>query len=543
MSALADLRAAVAAAASLVAGREREPSAAPTLARAPRPEFGDYSTNAAMLLAPLLGESPRRVAERVGEELAVVLGDRLDRVEVAGPGFVNLFLSPRWYEEALATVLAAGEDYGGGGADSPERVCIEFVSANPTGPLHVGHGRQAAYGDAVARLLAFHGHEVSREYYLNDYGSQIARLADSIAALARDEPVPEDGYHGDYVAALVPLEQARGLDRDTLGRLAVNACAAQIRATLDRFRVHFDEWFSERFLHEGDRSPVAAALAALEAQGEIYRSDGALWLRTTAHGDDKDRVLVRSSGEHTYFASDVAYHQNKLARGFQRLIDVWGSDHHGYIARMRAAFVALGGAPEQLELIIIQFVELLEGGARASMSKRAGVGVTLDDLMAEIGVDAARWFLLSRSADTTVELDLDLARRESNENPVYYVQYAHARIHSVLRKAGAERVTRALEEIGTLADHELHPSERVLLARLLAFPPEVADAAERRAPHRVAGYALELAQDFTAFYRDCRIVGAESAQAESFRLAVAVASARVIARALDLLGLQAPEVM
>ena len=550
MTPLRDLRAAVTAAATELGGGEG-PRGTLTLERPPRPDFGDYSTNAALLLAPMVREPPRAVAERLGEELERRLAGEVGRVEVAGPGFLNLFLSDAWFRQSLARVLAAGETFGAGGAETPERVDVEFVSANPTGPLTVAHGRHAAYGDALARILHFHGHDVTREFYVNDYGSQIVRLAESIRARARGEEVPEDGYRGDYVAGLVDPQRARELDLDALGRAGVEACLVMIRSTLERFGVRFDVWFSERTLHEGDPTPVERALARLEEQGAVYRSEGAVWLRTSGHGDDKDRVLVRSGGDHTYLASDVAYHADKLARGFERLIDVWGADHHGYQARMLAAFELLGGRSAGLELIILQFVHLIEGGARASMSKRQGVIVTLDDLLDEIGADAARWFLLARSHDTTVDLDLDLAREESAENPVYYVQYAHARIVSVLAKAGEQRVARALQETAAGAEKDdddaalpsLEVAERSLIKRILAFPEEVALAAERRAPHRVAAYALDLAQEFTAFYRDCRIVGAEPAELESFRIALAVAAKETIASALGLLGVAAPQQM
>jgi arginyl-tRNA synthetase len=302
------------------------------------------------------------------------------------------------------------------------------------------------------------------------------------------------------------------------------------KASLRAFGIEFDVWFSEASLHPGG---VEHAFAQLDELGQTYRADGALWVRTTAHGDDKDRVIERSDGEHTYLASDIAYHQNKRERGFDRLIDVWGADHHGYVQRMKAIFAALGGDPERLELLIMQFVHLVEGGGRASMSKRAGEFVTLDDLVAEIGVDVARWFLLARSHDTAIDLDLDLARDESRENPVHYVRYAHARIASILREAaGRPRAPRAA--------HPLHPSERELIKKLLGFPAEVAEAAERRAPHRIAAYVLELAQAFTAFYRDCRVLGSDE---EPFRLAVCDATRGVIARALDLLGVEAPDTM
>ncbi len=546
MTPLADLRAAVLAATVELTGGDR-PSGTLTLERPPRPDFGDYSTNAALLLAPVMKQPPRAVAERLGEELTRELGGRVGRVEVAGPGFLNLFFEDEWFRAGVARVIAEGERFGGGGVPTPERIDVEFLSTNPTGPLTVAHGRHAAYGDALARILAFHGHEVTREFYVNDYGSQVRRLAESIRARANGEEPPEDGYQGEYVAELVDPERARELDLDALGQEAVAACLAMFRATLQRFGVRFDVWFSERTLHEGDPTPVDRELAELEERGESYRHEGALWLRTTAHGDDKDRVLERSNGDHTYLASDVAYHRNKLARGFERLIDVWGADHHGYVARMKAALAAIGADPDRLELIIMQFVHLVEAGGRASMSKRRGEFVTLDDLISEIGTDAARYFLLARSADTTVDLDLDLARAESADNPVYYVQYAHARIVSVLAKAGPERVARALADTSRRGDDSalpsLEPEERSLVKTILAFPEEVEEAAKRRAPHRIATYALALAQDFTAFYHACKIVGAEPAEVESFRIALAVAARDTIARALDLLGVSAPQQM
>jgi arginyl-tRNA synthetase len=529
-----------------------------TLERPPRADFGDYSTNAALLLAPAAGVPPRELAERLGEALAGRLGERLARFEVAGPGFLNLFLADGWHREALAQVLAAGDQFGRGGAALvTERIIVEFVSANPTGPMHVGHARNAAYGDSLARVLAFYGHQVEREFYVNDAGSQVRKLGESIGALARGEQVPEDGYHGEYVVELVgEVEREIGaldLDPDKLGAAAVKLLVGRMQFSLGAFRVlDFDHWAYESALHEPREdlhdaqgravSPVEHALGLLEDRGHTYRSGGALWLRTTDYGDDKDRVLVRSSGEHTYFASDIAYHQDKRERGFDRQIDVWGADHHGYVARMKAAYEALGGDPEHLEMLIMQLVHLMRRGERAQMSKRSGEFVTLEDLLSEIGVDAARWFLLSRSHDTTIDLDLDLARAQSAENPVYYVQYAHARISSMLAKAGVEHVRRALASIDE-GPEELQPAERTLIKKLLAFPAEVGEAAARRAPHRIAAYALELAQQFTAFYRDCRVLGAESSALESRRLALCVASQRAIARSLDLLGVDAPAEM
>ncbi|MDP9293108.1 MAG: arginine--tRNA ligase, partial [Actinomycetota bacterium] len=393
-----------------------------------------------------------------------------------------------------------------------------------------------------ARTLELAGHAVEREYYFNDSGSQVRKLGESILARARGTEVPEDGYQGEYVTALAAaIPCAADADVDELAHRGVELVMAGIRATLEAYRVHYDSWFLERTLYEGEPSPVELAYARLEEHGHVYRSEGALWMRTSALGDDKDRVLRRSSGEPTYFARDVAYHADKLERGFDRLINPLGADHHGYIARMRAAMAALGAEPDRLEIPILQFVHIVEGSKRASMSKRRGDFITLDDLIAEIGVDAGRFFMLQRSHDSTVDLDLDLAREQSNENPVYYVQYAHARIASVLAKAGAARTAEALA--APVRPGTLEVAERELIKKLLAFPGEVAEAAERRAPHRIAAYALELAQAFTAFYRDCHVVGAEPAAVESFRIGLCVAAQRVIARSLDLLGVAAPESM
>jgi arginyl-tRNA synthetase len=536
MNALDDLRASVEAAAAALADGDALPRAAPTLERPKRADFGDYSTNAAMLLAPVLNAKPRDVAERLADALREQLGGRLERLEIAGPGFLNVFLSDAWHADALQDVLAAGDAYGRGAAEPRERVNVEFVSANPTGPLTAAGGRHAAYGDALARLLAFQGHTIQREYYVNDFGTQVLRLGESIRARARNEEVPEDGYRGDYVTELAAaIEGAADGDPADVARRGVALLVEGIEASLCAFRVRFDDWVFEHSLHERGDSKVEHAFERLREQGHVYDSEGALWLRTTAFGDDKDRVLRRSGGEHTYFASDIAYHLDKRERGWERLIDVWGADHHGYVGRMRAAFAALGEDPEALELLIMQFVNVIEGGERASMSKRRGEFVTLDELVADIGVDAARFFLLQRSHDTTVDLDLELAREQSRENPVYYVQYAHARCASILREAPSAD--------GDWEGLALHPSERDLVKKLLGFPGEAREAAERRAPHRIAAYALELAQVFTAFYRDCPVLKAEPEALRSFRLAEVRATQRTIARALELLGVTAPESM
>jgi arginyl-tRNA synthetase len=523
--------------------RDGEPTGPePTLDRPPKPELGDYSSNAAMLLAAPLGEAPRDVAIRLGAELERELGTEgcLDKVEVAGPGFVNLFLSDAWYRRAMAALGAAGEGLGPAPTDSPERVLIEFVSANPTGPLHVGGGRHAAYGDALVRLLEAVGHDVQREYYVNDAGGQVQRFAASIAAEMSGGEPPEDGYEGEYVADLARRLREEGIDpadSEAVGRRGVELILEGVRATLDRFGVRFDNWFSEKQLYTSGE--VDEALAKLAERGHTYRSDGALWLRSTEFGDDKDRVLIRADGDPTYLAADVAYHWDKLERGYGRLINVLGADHHGYAPRLRGAVAALGADPDALETLIMRLVHIVEAGERAQMSKRSGDFVSLDELIDDIGADAARWFMLWRSHDTTVDLDLELARRESSENPVYYVQYAHARITSILRKAGGEAGEAGAPTPGT----PLEPAERDLVKRLLEFPEEVREAAARRAPHRICAYSTAVAADFHAFYRDCQVVGAEGEGVERSRLAVCLATKRTIAAALGLLGISAPERM
>jgi arginyl-tRNA synthetase len=539
---LEDLAAAIRAAADAVRGSAGEPAAQPTLERPRHKGMGDYSTNAAMLLAPVLGAPPRQVAERLATELEHSLGPELDRVEVAGPGFLNLVVSDGWHRRALESVLGAGERFGGGGAERPERILIEFVSANPTGPLVAASGRHAAYGDALARILAHHGHSVAREYYFNDAGNQIRLLGESVRARARGEEVPEGGYQGSYVADLAAeIPGAADADPDELARRAVDLLLARITATLERYGVHFDVFFSERTLHEGSPSQLERALSLVEHGGHVYRAEGALWLRTTSFGDDKDRVVVRSNGQPTYLAADIAYMQNKRERGFERQMVPVGSDHAAYVREMKAAMAALGGDPDVVEMPLLQFVHLVREGEAFAMSKRRGDFVTLDDLIDAIGVDATRYFMLQSSHDRVMKLDVELARKQSRENPVYYAQYAHARIASMLRRLPQERVEAALH-----ADWESAPldePERDLIKKLVAFPGEVAEAAERRAPHRITAYTLELAQSFTAFYEACRVIGATPEAVESQRVAVSAATQQTIALSLGLLGVSAPESM
>ncbi|CAN5554545.1 arginine--tRNA ligase [soil metagenome] len=515
----------------------------PVLERPKQAGFGDYSTNAAMLLAPAMGASPREIAQRLGLALEERLGGAVGSVEVAGPGFLNLTMSDAWCCEAVAGILGAGAAYGSGAAAGGERVNVEFVSANPTGPITVAAGRHAAYGDSLCRILDFAGNEVDREYYVNDQGGQIKRFAASIRARARGQEPPEDGYQGLYVAEIADgIAGAADLEEDELARRGVDAMLAGVRATLERFRVRMDRFSREGESHEG--GAVRRVLDRLEEREHVYPHEGAVWLRTTTFGDDKDRVLMRSTGELTYFAADIAYHEHKRARSYGRVIDVLGADHHGYVARLQAAWQALGGAPDSFEVIIMQLVNLLESGQRAQMSKRGGEFVALDDLIDDIGVDATRWFLLQRSHDTALDLDLELARRQSQDNPVFYAQYAHARIASILRRAGDERVSGALRADIAASDEQLHSSARDLVKRLLELPEEVADASERRAPHRMTTYVTETAQSFSAFYRDCKVVGAaEEGGDEDLRLALSEATRRVIARSLDLLGVDAPKEM
>ena len=543
---VAELRSAVAAAADALRDGAQAGASAPALERPPKPEFGDYSTNAAMLLAPALGEPPRGTAEKLADELGRTLEDSLEKVEVAGPGFLNLFLSDTWYRRAAAELVSQGERLGRpSGADAAsERFNVEFVSANPTGPLTAAGGRHAAYGDSVARVLEFAGHPVEREYYVNDRGGQIDRFGASIAARIKGEPVPDDGYEGEYVAEIAASLEQEGIDATDLRALTkrgVSVMTDAIEETLRRYNVVYDTWSSEQSLH--DSGAVDRALADAREAGVVYESEGATWLRTTEYGDDKDRVLIRSEGDATYYLSDIAYHRDKLERGADRLINVLGADHHGYPPRLRAALSALGFDPEVLETPIMQLVHVVEGGERAQMSKRRGEFVTLDELIDDIGTDAARFFMLQRSHDTTVDLDLELARRTSNENPVYYIQYAHARIASILRKAGKGAEERAAAADFDAAELPIEPSERALIKRFCELPGEVAEAAERRAPHRLCAYAMEVARDFHAFYRDCQVIGAEGAGVEDARLGLCLITKRTISRTLGLLGISAPERM
>jgi arginyl-tRNA synthetase len=553
---IADLRRALDTAAEAMVDGSDAPAGS-SLERPPKAEMGDYSTNAAMLLAPVLGQPPREIAEQLGQHVVGELGESLSKVEVAGPGFLNLHLSPRWHRHAVASLLSAGAGFGRAQPGSGEKILLEFVSANPTGPTTVAAARHGAYGDSLGRLLEWTGAQLSREYLLNDMGGQVERFAASIAARMRGEEPPEDGYAGEYIVELGRELGDAGVspdDLDELGRRGTAVMRDRIEATLARFGIRFDTWFSERSLHES--GAVDRGVETLRERGHVYDSEGAVWMRTTEFGDDKDRVLIRADGQPTYFCQDIAYHRDKFERGAERLIDPLGADHHGYVARVRGAIAALGLDPDAFEAPMLQLVNLVERGERTQMSKRKGQFVTLDELLDDIGVDAARFFMVQRNHETTIDLDLDLARQQTQDNPVYYVQYAHARVASILRKATAEGVVAAVDDGGTADEGAIaaaaadeaalqsagEPTERALVRRVLEFPEEVLLAAERRTPHRLTAYATATAADFHAFYRDCQVVGAEGGL-EAARLGVCLATKRVVASTLGLLGVSAPERM
>jgi arginyl-tRNA synthetase len=489
---------------------ERVVGAPVELERPTNPEHGDYATNAAMRLAGERRVSPRELAEEISGRAIEI--DHVERAEVAGPGFVNLFLKPSWYGEALDEI---GTGYGGGFVETEERVQVELVSANPTGPLTVGSARNAAYGDSVARLLEFAGDEVEREYYFNDVGRQIDLFRESVEARRRGEEPPVEGYTAHYVREIAADP------RDPVERM-LKVIEEELRA----FRVPVDTWVLQREVEQ----EIPDVLPLLDT----YESEGTTWAPTRRFGDDKDRPLVRSSdGSYLYFAGDVAYVRNKFERGFDRLMYVLGADHHGYIGRLKAAAAMLGYDPDRLEVLIYQLVYIVEGGAAKQASKRRGDVVFLCELVEKIGIDAARWYLVSRGHDQPIDIDVDLAKERTEKNPVYYVQYAHARIAGILRNAGA--ASPAPEPPGELATEE-----RELVKRLAEFPDVVREATERRAPHAIPTYAIRVADDFHRFYHRHRVL--ESAQ-EAFRLALVVATKNVLARSLDLIGVQAPDRM
>ena len=500
-----------------LAARLSELAGAPVeLERPNDPAHGDYATNVAMQLAPVQRRSPRELGDELAAA-AVGLAE-VERTEVAGPGFVNLWLTPAWFAEALGEILAAGQAYGGGSAEQPQTIQVEMVSANPTGPITVASARNGAIGDSVARQLEFAGNEVSREYYYNDSGAQMERFYASVEAVRRGEDPPEDGYRGDYIAVLAASEE------DPVPRML-----EQIKAGLERFRIHFDSWVLQ--------SQLETRLPEFLPRLDTYEKDGAVWARSSAYGDDDDRVLIRSpekGGTPTYRAADVVYLADKLDRGFDRAIYVLGADHHGTRRWYAAIARMLGYDEERVEVLLYQFVHLTRGGAQAAMSKRRGDVVFLDDLVDEVGVDAARWNLVNRGPDQTIEIDVDLAAERSEKNPVYYVQYAHARIAAIRRNAGDAEVS------ADLRDYRPEAEEKNLVKRLADFPGVAAEAAERRAPHAVPTYAIRLADDFHRFYHHQRVLESE---AQAFRLGLCTATQSVIARCLGLVGVDAPDRM
>jgi len=486
------------------------------LERPSDPAHGDYATNAALQLAPERRQPPRELAEEIAASASGL--PAVERAEIAGPGFVNLWLTDGWLADALAAVVEGGRDFGAGEPGKRERIQVEMVSANPTGPITVASARNGAYGDSVARLLEFAGHQLEREYYYNDSGAQMEKFRASVDARRRGEEPPEDGYRGAYI------DELAASDEDPVPRML-----EEIERTLDVFRVHFDSWALQSRL-EGRLDEFLPRL-------DTYEKDGALWARSSQYGDDDDRVMIRSaeqSGGATYRAADVVYLADKLERGFDRAIYVLGADHHGTRNWYAAVARMLGYDPERIEVLIYQLVHLTSGGQQRKMSKRRGDVVFLDDFMEEVGVDAARWYLVNRGPDQTIEIDVDLAAERSQKNPVYYVQYAHARIAGILRNATGESSSSAQPS------QPLEPEERELIKRLLEFPVVAADATERRAPQAIPVYAIRVADDFHRFYHEHRVLGSE---AEAFRLALIRATQNVIARSLDLVGVEAPERM
>jgi arginyl-tRNA synthetase len=515
------------------------------------PLHGDLATNLALALAGPLGATPRAIAERIVAELRLS-PDLVTGVEIAGPGFINIRLASSQLAAGVRRILNEGQAFGRSEVGRGIRVNVEFVSANPTGPLHVGHGRGAALGDAVSSLLEWTGHEVTREFYINDAGAQIDKLAQSLWARVQQaagawQDVPEGGYHGEYLKemaariledrgeAFARLPEADGLTR--CREIAVEAQRSEQDQLLGDFRVHFDVLTSETALY--DRGKVGHGLEVLAARDLTYEADGALWLRTRAHGDDKDRVLRKQDGSFTYLVPDIAYHIDKRERGFDRVINVWGADHHGYIPRMRSVLAALGYPPDFFAVLLVQLVKVVKGGEEVRMSKRAGDFVTLRDLLDDVGVDAARYFFLMRRGDTPFIFDVDLAVRQTEENPVFYVQMAHARMSGIFRVAGVAPDTAGLDFDPTALPAE----EDAALARLLPLFPDIVDrAAREREPHRVTAYLEDLARVAHAWYHRCRVLG-EPPAIERNRLALAGAARTVLANGLAVLGLTAPDRM
>ena len=515
-----------------------------TLERPKNRDHGDYATSIALQLAKEAGKSPREVAEVLLPEIAKIVG--VSAVDIAGPGFINITLNRATQAELVRTILTNKKEYGRGKALHGVAINLEFISANPTGPLHLGHTRWAAVGDALGRVLSAAGAAVTREFYINDRGRQMDLFGQSVQAAATGQPIPEDGYQGNYITELakeVLAANPKIATAEEFREAAYKVQLAQQQRVLETFHTSFDVWFSERSLHES--GAVEHGLEKLRSQGHVFEEAGAVWLRTTDFGDDKDRVIVKEDGDLTYFASDTAYYINKRERGFDICIYMLGADHHGYIHRLKAIAACAGDNPHyNVEIMIGQLVKIMEGGEELKLSKRAGTIITLEELVEKVGVDAARYTLIRYPVDTPMVMDVDVLRRNTNENPVYYVQYAHARIAAVLRSAKELKIG---AELDTFDPTQLvHDRENELLGALAEYPRVVASAAEFREPHRVARYLEELAGVYHGFYADCRVLplGDEVATAvHSARAALCAATMQVLANGLDLLGVSAPERM
>lgn len=513
---------------------------------------GDYSTNMAMQLARVAKKAPRAIAEEIIANFDQSKAS-IEKIEIAGPGFINFYMNNAYVTELIPTILAAGEKYGESTFGNNQKIQVEFVSANPTGNLHLGHARGAAVGDSLCNILEKAGYDVSREYYINDAGNQINNLALSVEAryfqaLGLDKEMPEDGYHGqDIIEIGKKLAEEYGKrfveesadDRFKFFReYGLKYEMNKLKEDLEQFRVPFDVWFSETSLYEDGK--IDDALKVLRDNGHIYEQDGATWFRSTELGDDKDRVLIKQDGSYTYLLPDIAYHRDKLQRGFEQLINIWGADHHGYIPRMKAAIEALGYKKEQLEVEIIQLVHLYQNGEKMKMSKRTGKAVTMRDLVEEVGLDATRYFFAMRSADTHMDFDLDLAVSQSNENPVYYAQYAHARICSILR-AGQELgidVNNGYDVAQIITEKEFD-----VLKKLGDFPQAIAEAADKRLPHRITNYIFDLASTFHSFYNAEKVLDQSQMERTKARLALIQSVGITLRNALALIGVSAPEKM
>ena len=516
----------------------------------PKKDLGDFATNIAMQSARAFRKNPRLIAQELTQRIQ---GDWLERIEIAGPGFINFYLKSNVIYDGLAALMKKGEAFGQLPAKDMKPVQVEYVSANPTGPLHVGHGRGAAAGSALVNVMRAAGYPVTSEYYINDAGNQINNLARSVnhrylelLGRAEEKDFPENGYHGadiiDTAQRIIKKDGDKYLDMSEDERmgifkeLALKEKLAALKEDLEAFNCRFDVWYSERTLHP---DKVQDACKFLQENGNIYEKDGALWLKSTAYGDDKDRVVIRDSGEPTYLAADIAYHRDKFARGFGKVINIWGADHHGYICRVKAAVKALGYNPDDLDVLLLQMVRLLRGGELVKLSKRTGQTVTLAELIEEVGTDAARYFFIMRSMDSQLDFDLDLAKSRSNENPVYYIQYAHARICSIFRQAAENNLqVGEAPELSLLTDD----TEIAIINKLQKYEEEIERAAAEYAPQRIARYAYELAGCFHSFYNQCRILGVEDKLAEA-RLALVTVTAHAIRHALGILGVSAPERM